>query len=225
MATNYLLLALALPLADLRPAHYAGVRVEFVGSNSTTVWSRTVEADGPRFNIIDTNGPASEVETSLDDGATTFFDGNQTRIQTPLQPAPHVPTPAVAPGIATWIEHEVLTLGQPHPGPTIAGVATLTYTADLSYVVAIRVEKRTKRTHAKDHFELSVADIGASPAAVRVILSRGMGASLAPYHEAFRAFPLRIDGHLIQGEGAAAMTSDFRLEAVSVTPWSWPGQK
>jgi hypothetical protein len=219
-ATTTLLGALAV-FFILSSAAIAGVRVEFVNSitqapagqpASHARWTRTLEIDGPRFRIVSPNGV---VETSFDDGVTTFFGSDRTKPQTPFVAHPKLQFGPV--GLS--IEDEELTVGMQQPGAPVSGVATRTYTVDYRYVEVVRMVGITRsRAPMTEHYEFSVGDIGASAAAVRVVLSRGYGQNLARHTTAFRAFPLRIVAHLIQPN----FTVDFRLEAVSVTPWPWP---
>lgn len=213
---------------------FPGVRVEVVQSSSTTSatqperrgqGTRTIEIDGSRFRIIGIGGGVGN-ETSLDDGATTFFGSDRTKTQTPLTASTsgHIGAAGSA-GVDVSLENEKLTVGVPQPGQKIAGVVTQTYSVDCTYDTVMRGAGVTNRLPASEHYELSVSDIGVSSAAVRVVLSRGFGMTLARHPEAFRGFPLRIDGHLVQGDGhTAGFTTDFRLEVVSVTAWGWPGE-
>ncbi|HEX9160375.1 MAG TPA: NHL repeat-containing protein [Thermoanaerobaculia bacterium] len=76
--------------------------------------------------------------------------------------------------------------------------------------------------NATEHYDVALADLDASPAAVRLLVARGFGTNVARRSEAFRRFPLRIEGHFVRGEGDTNFTADFRSEAVSIAPWWWP---
>ena len=222
---RYVITAFATLLLSDSPA--TGVRVEFAMHFTSVTparqemrsqYNRTVEIDGGRFRII---GPNLPVETSLDDGATTFFGDDRASIQTPLK---RDSAPGRLAGVTSSVEDERLSIGPPHPGPVIAGIPTREYAVDYSYVLVLTAPTygTTTRLPSRHHYSFFVGDI-ASPAAFRVMLSRGFGAPLAHYSEAFRGFPLRMDAQLVEGDTAApSLTTDFHVSVVSVAPWSWP---
>jgi hypothetical protein len=67
----------------------------------------------------------------------------------------------------------------------------------------------------------------ASPAAIRVALSRGYVSQLSHHAEAFPGLPLRIEGQLtghdedMNGKPHHRVTR-FVLNTQSITPWFWP---
>lgn len=172
--------------------------------------------DDRRFRIVSSGG---QVETSLDNGATTLFGSDHSKKQTPL-----VPKTGPTFGVVTMTtDNENLTVGSMRPGPTIAGVATQAYTVTYTYESVTRfLGIATRRIPAREQYQFYVAEIGASPAASRVVLSRGFGERLATLTPVFRGFPLLIDGILQHGDGASTgFTTRFRMFVVSIAPWSW----
>jgi hypothetical protein len=90
------LLALA-GLFTFSDSAVADVRVELADSITQTSakqpasharWTRRLEIDGPRFRIV---SPDGVVETSLDDGATTFFGTDRTKSEKRLPTSPISP--------------------------------------------------------------------------------------------------------------------------------------
>ncbi len=236
----------------------AGVSIDFVISSRTHSEGKpdrsgqstqTIRADGPRFQRLGRAGRAI-VETSLDDGATTFFNDDRTIMQTPL--VSDVASAGVLGGLSSpikaWIEDEKITIVEPQPGPMLLGMPTQIYTVDHSYVTKGRIAFiYTRRFPSTARYVITTANLvtadglAISAAAVRVALSRGHGRVLAHHAEAFRGFPLRIEAHivrhseafqgaplwingrLVNGEGATGdWITDFQYEAVSMTDWSWP---
>jgi hypothetical protein len=162
------------------------------------------------------------VETSVDDGATSWFNNVKSETQTPLAPMRSAKSGSWLDQISVSVEDEKLTVGKPVAGPNLAGIATRTYGVDYTYVTVTQVGGVTGRTPIDEHYDVWIGDIDASPAAVRVVLSRGYGQALAQKATAFLGFPLRIDGRLVTGRPETGLASTtFRLEAVSVAPWSW----
>ena len=236
----------------------AGVSIDFVISSRTHSEGKpdrsgrstqTIRVVGPRFQCLG-RAKRAIVETSLDDGATTFFNDDRTIMQTPL--VSDAASAGVLGGlfspIKAWIEDEKITIGEPQPGPMLLGMPTQIYTVDHSYVTKGRIAFiYTRRFPSTARYVITTANLvtadglAISAAAVRVTLSRGHGRVLAYHAEAFRGFPLRIEAHivghseafqgaplwvngrLVNGEGATGdWITDFQYEAVSMTDWSWP---
>jgi hypothetical protein len=245
----------------LSHAALAGVSIDFVTSSrihiegkpdSSGRHTKTIRIDGPRFQLLSDIGRGAQKridETSLDDGATTFFPGERSVTQTPL-----ISDAASAGGpgglfspMKAWVEDDNMTISEPQPGPMLLGMPTQIYTVDHSYVtvgqIAFVYTRRfpTTARHVITTANLVTPDgLAISPAAVRVSLSRGSYRVLAHHPEAFRGFPLRIEAHLAQhseafqgaplwvngrlvnGEGATGdMVVDFQFEAVRISDWSW----
>ena len=176
------------------------------------------EIDGNSFRLIGKHA----IESSEDDGASTRFDSQPGVNNTPLSPE----TARLSDPIAGMVEDQHIIVGTPVAGPQWQGHATRIYTVDMQYTVVARVAWLFKRRFVHhDHYEMIVADLDASAAAVRVALTRGYGRNLGLHPEAFLGFPVKINGHLSVGDagsdGAESQT-DFQLEAISVEPWVRP---
>jgi hypothetical protein len=242
-------------------AALAGVSIDFVTSSRTHAegkpdrsgrGTKTIRIDGPRFQLLRDIGRGAQKridETSLDDGATTFFPRERSVTQTPL-----TPDVASAGGLGglfspmkAWVEDDKMTISEPQPGPMLLGMPTQIYTVDHSYVTQARIAfVYTLRLTSTARYVITAANLvtpdgsAVSPAAVRVMLSRGYGRVLAHHAEAFGGFPLRIEGHmvghsepfqgaplwvngrLVNGEGVTSeSTTDFQIEAVRMSDWSW----
>jgi hypothetical protein len=131
-----LLMALALPGVAC-----AGVSAEYEFSSETSGDSRPahaaarhtwIEIDGPRFRI---HGGRGQTETSLDDGASTFFGNDQAPRQNPFAPAPDG---SLGP-IRAWVEDERISINTTGDGPQLFGMATTIYLVDHSYVTVARM--------------------------------------------------------------------------------------
>ena len=259
-----MLSAVAISLFALALSHaaVAGVSIDFVTSSRTHIegkpdsegrHTKTIRIDGSRFQLLSDIGRGTQRridETSLDDGATTFFLGERSVTQTPL-----IPDVAGAGGLGglfsptkAWVEDDKMTISEPQPGPMLLGMPTQIYTVNHSYVTVGRIAfVYTRRFPTTASYVITTANLvtpdglATSPAAVRVWLSRGAWRVLAHHPEAFRGFPLRIEAHkaehseafegaplwvngrLVNGEGATGIKmNDFHYEAVSMTDWSWP---
>ena len=199
----------------------AGVRADYQFSSNTSNGRSgggqvALEIDGSRFRIVRAHG---QIETSLDDGATTFFGRDRTVIQTPLA----TETDAISLPMKARLEDEKITISEPQIGPVLFGATTRVYTIDHEYTVVGRIALVfTRRWRGAAHYVLTVADLDVSPAAMRVVLSRGYGGDLAPHADAFRGLPLRLEGRLETNDGGAFhQVTTVHFEAVSVWPWSW----
>jgi len=181
----------------------------------------TTEIDGARFRIHSGRGT---LETSVDDGASTFFGPHPETAQSPLLPGAE----GFAAPISASIEDESVSIGPPAAGPALFGMATQVYRVELRYVTVAHIAgvfTRRFRTHAQ--YTITVAGGAASPAAMRVVLSRGYGSALARHAEALPGLPLRIEAHLDGSDEDAHGTphhqvTDFTVHARSLAPWSWP---
>ena len=166
-----------------------------------------VAIDGPNFQIRQ----RGHLESSSDDGATTWFDDDRTTTQSPLI-APGAIAAATAP-IVGRVEDEQLVVGLSRDGPAYFGLPTRVYTVDYHYSIAGRVlvfPFRAQATHAQ--YTMTVVDLGESNAAVRVFLSRGYHYPLSQHAEAFTGIPVRIDA-TIDSEGSHVV---FHAEASSL---------
>jgi hypothetical protein len=207
-------------------AAMAGVQIDIVQSSVTSHAgladrrghaNASLRIDGPRFQIAS----AHEVETSLDDGATTRFRAPSAAAQTPLDPA----TPTALDPIAASIEDEKVTIGPSVAGAPWNGHPTRRYSVDIDYTTVARLALLiTRRFPTHEHYELTVADLDASPAALRVMLTRGYARSLALHPAAWSGFPVRIDARLRSepaAAGATPQTTALTIEATSIAPWAW----
>ena len=205
----------------------AGVQIDMVQSSVTTHagqpdrrggGSFALQIDGARFHIVG----AHEVETSYDNGATTHFRDPSAPAQTPLAPA----APTAFDPIAATIEDEHITIGPSVAGAPWNGHATRHYSVDIEYTTVARLALViTRRFRMHDHYEITAADLDASPAALRVLLTRGFARSLALHPAAWTGFPVRIDARLggqIGPDAPAAHVTQLAIEAKSIAPWARP---
>ncbi len=154
----------------------------------------TTVIDGTSFRSTSGHG---QLESSVDDGTTTFFGTDRSVTQSPLvEPPPDLTAP-----ITARFDDERLVVGASTEGPMLFGVPTRVYTVDHSYTIVARIAYVvTRRTVHRTHYTLTVADLGVSNAAVRVFLSRGYGHALSQHPQAFTGVPLQIDGTIESDE-------------------------
>jgi hypothetical protein len=217
---------LAAVLFALHQYAAAGSRIEYtytLESQGRTVAAesqpakRTFEIDGPRFRIRRSGGI---VETSLDDGANTFFGDDHKVTQSPLA----TEHGGLFAPVTAWTEDETLSVGESTEGIPHLGRATRIYQVVHKYITVARIAfVFTRRFHREDRYTMTVADLDTSPAAVRVMLSRGYGFSLARQAGAFKGFPLMMDGCFVeQDSDRVRQKTCFRYEVTSIEPWDWP---
>jgi len=167
-----------------------------------------IEIDGPDFRI---KGRGA-LESSSDDGFTTWFGDDRTTTQAPLS-APGVVATATAP-IVGRLQDETLVVGPSSPGPERFGLPTRVYTIDYQYSIggrALLIPLRPYKSHAR--YTMTVVDIDTSAAGVRVMLSRGYNYALSQHGEAFTGLPVHMEG-TIDAEGSHVT---FALDAESLT--------
>ncbi len=190
-------------------AHAATTTIDYRFTSESTSAGRpprsgdhrvTSEIDGPHFRNADARG---QVEVSSDDGLTTSFGREGTTPQAPL--LPEIPTPKDP--IAATLDDETLVVGDARPGPTMFGLPTRVYTVDYRYTIVARIAYViTTRTRNHERYDVTVADVDVSSAALRVAFSRGHGHAIARHPEAFTGLPLAIDGTLETGDPATIVT-------------------
>jgi len=163
----------------------------------------TIEIDGPNFRIRKGVG----LESSADDGVTTWFGNDRTQTQSPLLQA-EASKNENAP-IVAWLQDEKLVVGPSSPGPERFGLPTRTYTIDYDYAVGGRVliiPLSPSRSHVR--YTMTVVDIDTSPAAVRVLLSRGYNNALSQHAEAFTGLPVHMEGTIDSSTSHVVFTLD-----------------
>ncbi|WP_422940729.1 hypothetical protein [Undibacterium sp. TJN19] len=203
----------------------AGIRVTFEQQNLSVQSGKPAqkgkssyqaEIDGGSFRLVGKH----VIESSDDDGASTMFDSQPGVRNKPLLPE----APGLTDPIAGTVEDQHIVIGKPVAGPQWQGQATRVYTVDMDYTVVARIAWLFKRRSVHhDHYDVTVADLDASTAAVRVALTRGYGRNLGLHPEAFLGFPIKIIAHLSTHEAAdeaAESLTDFQLDAIGITPWS-----
>jgi len=218
-------LALALVLSLAFTTVQAGSKFEFeqkshhdnTGKPAQTGKGRyQLEIEGNSFHLIH----ARVTESSEDDGATTLFDSQPGVINTPLFPD----TPTWADPIVGIVKDHQIMISPPMPGISWQDHTTKVYTVDQQYTVVARVGWIfSRRFLHHDQYEITIADIDVSPAAIRVALTRGYGRNLGLRPEAFLGFPVKIVGHLSNremAENAKEMKTEFQLQALSMEPWT-----
>ncbi len=171
-----------------------------------------IDIDGARFQIRRPNGAAT---VSLDDGASTFLDTEPAKRSTPLA----VEVAGLLDTMAAKIEDESIKMSPALPGPPLFGQVTRVYEVEHRYTTVARIAfvvSRRFRQHA--HYQLTVAEPGLSPAAMRVLLASGHGRPLALRADAFMGLPLKIKGRLasVADDGTETVSARFSYEATGL---------
>lgn len=199
----------------------AGVSVEIesfpLAAKSTNI---VAEIDGQRFRIRRSN---NNFETSLDDGRTSYFGADSATTQSRLT----AEDGSIFAPIKGWIEDEKVSISPPVKSDPLLGYETQTYIVDHSYTTVARLAFIfTRRFYVNAQYIFTVADLGVSPNAVRVMVSRGFGYELAKLPNAFQSFPLKLEGHIqTHDDNGVERKHDFGFSVISVKPWAWPQQK